>query len=153
MAEKVYTPELAEKFIELKTQGLSTLEVAAIFNVARKTIYQWKDDPKKPEFIKAWEIGRDREEAYWERMGREGTQGMFPKFNAVSYIYNMKTRFGGHWKDDGKHNTLSIDAKYENLSEKELNKLIQEKLDKQHIINVLPTNKLEAITVDDHTRQ
>lgn len=145
-----YTPEFADQFIELKTQGLSDLEVASHFNVDARTLYRWRKDLTKPEFIEAWEIGSQREEAWWERLGRLGTAGEVKGFVPVSYIYSMKARFGGKWLQDGKHNTLAITTKHENMSDKELNAQIKRMLDKEVVINHVPdtlqlTNQEDSI--------
>ena len=133
-----YTSEFAEKFIELKTQGLSDLEVAREFAIDVRTLYRWRSDPNKPEFQEAWEIGGQREEAWWENLGRRGTAGEVKGFVPVSYIYSMKARFGGKWLQDGKHNTLAITTKHENMSDKELNAQIKRMLDKELVINTVP---------------
>ena len=153
-----YSPDLCEKFIELKTQGLSDLEVAAHFNLDVRTLYRWAKDERKPEFIEAWEIGSQRAEAWWEGLGRRGTAGEVKGFVPVSYIYNMKARFGGKWLQDGKHNTLAITTKHENMSDKELNAHIKRILDKELVVNeqLLPTKLLEQefelVEVNDQSK-
>ena len=40
-----------------------------------------------------------RDQAWWEEIGRKGTLGQIPGFNAQAWMLVMKTRFG--WSDEG----------------------------------------------------
>lgn len=126
-----------DNFILLSEEGLSNNQIAARWGINVKTIQRWAADDNKPEFQQAYEIGQQREEAVWEQLGYDIASGKC-KGNGIVYIYSMKARFGGKWLNDGKHNTLSITTKQENMSDKELNAHIKRLLDKEIVINAEP---------------
>ncbi len=80
--------------------------------------------------MEAYQLGQQREEAIWERLGWQLANGEV-KGNGIVYIYSMKARFGGKWLNDGKHNTLEITTKHQNMSDEELNKTIKSYLTKE----------------------
>lgn len=111
-------------FVKLSSEGLSNLQIAAKWGMNVKTIQRWAKDLSKPEFMEAFEVGQQREEAAWEGLGWEIANGKL-KGNGLVFIYNMKCRFGGKWLQDGKHNKLEITTKHQNMTDEELNKIIK----------------------------
>jgi len=107
MSKKKYTPEMCTRLVRLMQDGMAIVEVAADFGVNRRTIYAWEKDPNKPEFAEAISLGRTLSEAWWVRHGRLGTIGALAKFNANSWMYTMKCRFGKKWLQD---NTSQINV-------------------------------------------
>lgn len=113
-----------DSFIHLSKQGLSTMQIAKEWGISPRTIHLWAKDEKKPEFIEAYKLGNEYEEAHWEGIGWGLANGTI-KGNGIVYIYSMKARFGGKWLNDGKHNTLEITTKHQNMSDEELNRMIK----------------------------
>lgn len=128
------------------TTGMSLTEVAAQWKMSPRTLHRWTQD--YPEFGEAKELAVSYSEAWWERYGRLGTFGLLPggaKMNATSYIYTMKCRFKGQWLEDGTTNRLEITNKHTNMSDKELNRLIEAKLN-HNTINITPEQlKIEQL--------
>lgn len=50
----------------------------------------------------------------WEKIGKDGTEGKFKGFNAKSWEFNMKNRFGWTDKHEFDHTVINL-----NLGEKE----------------------------------
>ena len=124
MPKTVYDPKMCDRLLLLMKSGCSITEVAADLGVHRKTLHAWAKDPKKPEFEEAMELGRQLSEAWWCAQGRLGTIGALAKFNANSWIYTMKCRFGGEWLQDN-HQKLQV-SRMNNLSDADLDAAIEE---------------------------
>ena len=115
-----YDPEYHPKrIIDLMTDGLSFVEVAADFGVHRSTVAAWAKDTRYPEFTEAVKLGRQLSEAWWMRTGRLGTTGQLARFNANSWFATMKCRFGGRWLADNKTQVEISESR--KLTDKELN--------------------------------
>lgn len=89
--KKIY----CKKLIEHMENGLSYESFAGSLGVARQTLYNWEE--KHKEFKLAHEIGVAKSQLFWEELGIKGTAGFVNKFNALSWLFNMKNRFD--WKD------------------------------------------------------
>ena len=120
----VYDPKMCERLCLLMKSGCSVTEVAADLGVNKRTLYAWAKDPRKPDFTEAMELGKQLSEAWWCTQGRLGTVGALAKFNAVSWIYTMKCRFGGKWLHDN-HQKLQV-SRMETLSDADLDAAIEE---------------------------
>lgn len=91
-----YDPAFCERVIELGKEGASKAEMAAEIGCARSTFQLWEET--HPEFSVAVKDAVGWSQAWWEKQGRLATfksEG----FNATSFIFNMKNRFPGDWKD------------------------------------------------------
>lgn len=120
-----YLPEYCQLVISMGGNGMAISQVAAEIGVRRATIYNWQK--QYPEFADACELHQELSEAWWTELGRQISLGNV-KSPPVSYIYNMKVRFGKQWKDDGTTNKLEVTTKYQNSSDEELTKMIRHKL-------------------------
>ena len=90
-----YKDKYCEMLIEHMEGGLSIEAFAGVVSVARSTLYEWVNT--YPEFKAAKEQGYCKSLLFWEKMGRSGAAGKIINFNAASYIFNKKNRFG--WRD------------------------------------------------------
>lgn len=90
-----YRPEMCNQIVSLMEQGYSKEATAGHFGVSTETFYRWLDEI--PEFRDAEKLGTSKSRLFWERKGMQGTFGELEKFNAPSWIFNMKNRFG--WRD------------------------------------------------------
>ena len=124
MAKKVYDPKMCDRLLLLMKSGCSITEVAADLGVSRNTLYAWEKDPKKPEFTEAMDMGKQLSEAWWTAQGRLCTIGVLAKFNANSWIYTMKCRFGKEWLQDN-HQKLQV-SRMNELSDADLDAAIEE---------------------------
>jgi hypothetical protein len=86
-----YEPHYGSMLIDHMSQGLSFETFAAIIQVDRDTLYEWRK--VHPAFSDAFKRGRDLSQLTWERMGLEGITGKIQGFNVAGYIFNMKVRF------------------------------------------------------------
>lgn len=92
-----YKPEYCDKVIELGREGASKAEMAHALGASRQTLDNWA--AAHPEFLDAVKEATELSQGWWESQGRKATFGAMPGFNATSYIFNMKNRFPGDWKD------------------------------------------------------
>jgi len=93
-----YDPETMLPLIDrMGNNGESITELAVALGVQKDTIYRWSREI--PEFSVAIKGFRQRSQAWWERVGRDGMLGKFEKFNATSYIFSMKNRFPDDYAD------------------------------------------------------
>lgn len=92
-----YDPAFCEKVMALGREGASKAEMAAELGCARSTFALWEE--AHAEFSEAVKAAVDLSQAWWEKQGRLATFGGTEGFNATSFIFNMKNRFPGDWKD------------------------------------------------------
>lgn len=83
---------IAEKTL---AQGYSQAVLAGELGVDEDTITAWKK--RHAEFRRAIERGSCAGLKFWETAGIDGMMGRIQNFNAASWIFNMKNRFG--WRD------------------------------------------------------
>lgn len=102
-----YKPEYCDMLINHMKEGLSFESFAADVNSCKDTIYKWTK--KYPEFAYAKKKGHSLCLKFWEKLGRAGTAGKIPNFNATSWIFNMKNRF--FWRNEP--DTSGIDEEIE----------------------------------------
>ena len=91
-----YKKEYCNKLIEHMEQGLSFESFAGVVGVCKQTIYNW--EKRHEDFKKARQIAIAKCQLFWEQLGIDGTLGRYKNFNATSWIFNMKNRFG--WGDE-----------------------------------------------------
>lgn len=94
-----YDPSKNEAVIELMSEGASIVEVAAMLEVNRSTIYEWVEN--NPEFSNTIKKGFELCQAWWERNGRKNLTNK--DFNYTGWYMNMKNRFRDDWKDKQEH--------------------------------------------------
>lgn len=104
-----YKEEYSRDIIKLGSNGYSKTQMAAEFKVVHTTLDGWVK--KYPEFAESLPIALTLAEAYWEKVGQQGTKGLLAKFVPASWIYMMKCRYRENWKDDTNqrielHNTV-----------------------------------------------
>lgn len=87
-----YRPELCEMLVEHMASGLSYETFAATIGTSRRTIYGW--EKIYPEWEEAKAIGKEASRLFYEQAGRDGMLGKIKKFNAATFIFTMKCRFG-----------------------------------------------------------
>lgn len=92
-----YDQSYCERVIELGKEGASKAEMAAELGIVRQTLDNWCE--AHPEFMDAVKQAVSWSQAWWEKQGRIATFGGTEGFNATSFIFNMKNRFPGDWKD------------------------------------------------------
>lgn len=90
--------EYCKKAEEILATGKSLAAVCAKINIARSTLYEWKDT--YPEFKESLERGLQKCQAYWEEIGLDGVVGNYEKFAAAPWIFTMKNRFRDDYTDD-----------------------------------------------------
>lgn len=125
-----YKKEFAEQFLEYTSQGLSPKVCAKRFGVKYKIMEAWSNDPRKAEFGKAWPLGFEAWEAWWDERLNKMAQG--EKGNIAGVIYYMKCNFKRDWKDDGTNNSLDVNIR---IPEKDLDRKL-ELFAKQRLINL-----------------
>ena len=104
-----YKNEYCKKAEEILAGGRSLAAVCAKLNIARSTLYEWRDN--NPEFKQAIDKGLQKCQAYWEELGIDGVTGNYEKFAAAPWIFTMKNRFRDDYtedKDDKQDNAVSV---------------------------------------------
>lgn len=91
-----YRKELVKLIPDMFKDGQSILEVTCELNIHKDTFYEWKE--KYPEFSDAVDLGLQKAQALWEKMGRLGSFGK-EKLDARMYQFNMKNRYKKEWRD------------------------------------------------------
>lgn len=90
-----YKPEYCQLLIEHMGEGFSFEAFAAIVNCHKDTLYQWVLSHN--EFSDSKKIAFERSRLFWERVGIDiAVKG---EGNATAFIFNMKNRFKGEWRD------------------------------------------------------
>lgn len=90
-----YRPEYCEMIIEHMAKGLSKEAFAGVIGIHKETIYNWAE--ANSEFSDAIKIGEAKCRVFWEQAGIDGMMGNIEGFNAASWVFNLKNRFG--WRD------------------------------------------------------
>lgn len=90
-----YRKEFCDVAEEFLSQGLSQAALAGELGVDEDTIKNWMD--RHPAFFGAIKKGRAKGLKKWELLGLHGAEGKVDGFNAASWVFNMKNRFG--WRD------------------------------------------------------
>lgn len=109
--------------IEHMAQGLSFESFAAAVHVGRSVLYKWLDTHE--EFAEAKEIGFEKSRLFWEKLGIAGVAGKVPNFNAATYIFTLKNRFG--YKDAYDANVQgSVDHRHNHEHKVEVEMLMNE---------------------------
>lgn len=92
-----YNPIFDQKLIEHMSLGFSFESFAGVVGVTRQSLYNW--EKKFKSFKKAKGIGVSKSLMFWEALGIDGTH-KGKGFNAASWIFNMKNRFGWSNKEE-----------------------------------------------------
>jgi len=112
-----YNPSMCSIATKVLSDGESLAAVCAELEITRSTLYEWRDH--HPEFREAIEIGLQKAQRDWERLGRNGIEGNIDKFSASPWIFTMKNRFRNDYQDDKETKTVS-----DSIVEKLLDKLV-----------------------------
>lgn len=81
--------------IEHMKKGYSFESFGAVIGRCEKTLFNWLDS--YPDFLQSKKEGTAYSRLFWEGLGIDGLRGNIPGFNATTWIFNMKNRFG--WRD------------------------------------------------------
>ena len=102
-----YDPAFCERVIEMGKLGASKVEMACKLGVSRSIFDIWEHQHQ--DFLEAVKEAVAYSQAWWEEKGRTATFGGVDNFNATSFIFNMKNRFPGDWKDNRQLDHTSSD--------------------------------------------
>lgn len=90
-----YDPKYCDMLIDHMSEGLSFESFGGVVGCCKETLYSWMRE--NPAFLDARKQGNEASRLLWEKIGIDGTVGKIKNFNAASYIFNKKNRFG--WRD------------------------------------------------------
>ena len=91
-----YKEEYCEKLVAHMAKGLSYESFAGLIGVHRETLYEW--ERKHEIFSDSKKIGKEKCLLFYETIGVQGMLGKIPNFNATTWIFKMKNKFG--WKSN-----------------------------------------------------
>lgn len=94
-----YDPSKNQSVIDLMSEGASIVEVAAMLDISRSTLYEWID--QHIEFSDTIKKGMELCQAWWERQGRKNLDNR--DFNPTLWFMNVKNRFKDDWRDKQEH--------------------------------------------------
>jgi hypothetical protein len=114
-----YKPEYCEMLVEHMKDGLSFESFAAVVNVNRDTVHEWKR--VHPEFSESKNRGEAQSMIWWEKLGRAAAAGKVPNFNAAVFIFSMKNKFG--WRDRIDAN-IQVDVTHKPLQISEIKEVL-----------------------------
>ena len=92
-----YDPAMCDILAGSGHNGEGMAEAIVLLGISRDSFYNWQEAHK--DFSDAVKDYRHRSQAWWEHQGRMATFGATPGYNATSFIFNMKNRFGEDWRD------------------------------------------------------
>lgn len=95
-----YRPEYCERVVELGKLGKSWTQIAAELDVAKSTLYLWKDT--YPEFSDALNASRGYAQAWWETIGQAQMVAPIPGFSANLWAKQVSARFPDDYTDKSK---------------------------------------------------
>lgn len=90
-----YRKKYCDMLVDHMANGYSFESFAGVIGVTRSTIYEWLKH--HPHFSDAKNIGTQKSQLFWERIGVHGTIGKLKGWAPAGWIFNMKNRFG--WQD------------------------------------------------------
>jgi hypothetical protein len=85
--------ELAHRYYLHCEQGLSD----SSFEIDEETLKKYASD-FPDDVLGTIKEARRKRQLFWEQMGIDGAMGLIDGFNAATWIFNMKNRFG--WRDN-----------------------------------------------------
>lgn len=97
----LYRPEYCSKVVELGRDGLSRVQIAAEFDVAKSTLQEW--EKQHPEFSVAITLAMTLSQAWWEKKGQECL--IMPAgatFQGSVWSRSMAARFPEDWRENSK---------------------------------------------------
>ena len=107
--------------------GLSIESFAALIEVHKDTIYEWKKH--WPSFSDAIRKGEAKSLLYWENIGIRGMKGEIPYFSAAIWCFNMKNRF--RWRDQPPTDAEVNEKPYETALRNAFEKIKKEEEEKE----------------------
>lgn len=102
---------------QVLANGESLAAICAEIGITRSTLYLWRDT--YPEFKESIEIGLQRAQRAWERIGKDGIEGNYEKFNGAPWIFTMKNRFRDDYSEEKESKSVN-----ETLVDKLLDRLV-----------------------------
>jgi hypothetical protein len=90
-----YKKEYCDQLVEHMASGLDFHSFAKIVRVSKSTLDRWAAD--RPGFTEAKELGEAAYHHHWIELGVRGAKGLVKNYNASTWIFTMKNKFG--WKD------------------------------------------------------
>lgn len=120
-----YDPAACQYIVDWMGQGCSVKECCAMLGISELTMRRWRKAHE--EFAEAYRFGRMLRQAWWERLGREGTA--LSRFNHQHWSNVMQMQFGQSLRRsmDVKSNRTSthkLDADSDRKLQDELSRII-----------------------------
>jgi transposase-like protein len=95
-----YKPEYCERVVALGKEGKSHVQIAAELDVAKSTLYLWKDE--HPEFSDALNASRSFAQAWWETIGQGQMLSPLQGFSASLWAKQVSARFPDDYTEKSK---------------------------------------------------
>ena len=105
-----YDPSYCQKVIELGAKGKSIEQIAGMLNVAKRTLYNWRDSHE--DFLHALEEAHDLSLMWWEDQAQTGIWALpeGEKLNASLWSRSMAARFPAKYRESVKQEITGADG-------------------------------------------
>ena len=90
-----YSKDFCNKLVQHMSEGYDFNSFAKVVKVSQNTLIRWLQD--RPMFAEAKEVGEAAYYHYWLDLGVKGAKGLVKGYNAATWIFTMKNKFG--WRD------------------------------------------------------
>jgi len=90
-----YSKDFCNKLVKHMAEGYDFNSFAKVVGVSQNTLNRWVID--RPLFKEAKEVGEAAYYHHWIDLGIKGAKGLVKGYNASTWIFTMKNKFG--WKD------------------------------------------------------
>ena len=94
-----YKPEMCANIVRLMGKGLSKKASCAELGIVEDTLYEWAK--VHPEFSESLKKAEHACAQWWEKKGREATDGKIAGFNAAAFVWMTKNVL--KWSDRMEH--------------------------------------------------
>jgi hypothetical protein len=95
-----YKNEYCTRVVELGKQGKSFTQIACDLDVAKSTLYLWRE--VHPEFSDALTCAREYSQAWWEDIGQAQMVAPLQGFSASLFAKQVSCRFPDDYTDKSK---------------------------------------------------
>jgi len=104
-----YDRNFSNMLVKHMTEGYDFQSFAKVIGVSKATIDRWAQD--RASFKEAKEVGEEAYYHHWVDIGLKGVKGMIKGYNAATWIFTMKNKFG--WRDIVENSNKNDNTVYE----------------------------------------
>jgi DNA-binding transcriptional regulator YiaG len=107
--QTAYDKNFSNMLVKHMAEGYDFQSFAKVAGVSKATIERWAKE--RVSFQEAREVGEEAYYHYWLTIGIQGAKGLIKGYNAATWIFTMKNKFG--WKDIVENQNKNDNTVYE----------------------------------------